>query len=207
MILNLIFKKPKTFWIIAIGIFLSYIIVGVGVYLWQSSIVKEAKRNTTTVLAELSQEKMSIEKEATALQKETKSNLEKFKNNEVDFTTAKVGDKLANGMVVKEVIGQHGLIFGGSTVISGNYNYYPNNDSEYPYTAGLVCFTPEQSLILPNTGVGNGEFCFANQDVAKNRYGPIGSHGRATVVIDNFALGLEGVNSADLIKTIELIKK
>lgn len=203
--------------IIWLGIFLSYILVGVGVYLWQSSIVKEAKKEQEGVVRQTLLQQNELSQKATLLQKNTQAQLEKIKNNEIDLATVKAGDKLANGMTVGNVLkeGDKTFVeFTGSIVISGNFNYFnlkQSNDLSSAFYGKICVQADKESLIkipkLDNTW--NGPICFSNTDVAKNRFGPPGNQGKALVAIDNFRLRIGDAypyDEAELIKTIEIIK-
>lgn len=195
------FKKSNAFWIIVTGIFLSYIIVGAGVYLWQHNIVKQAKEKTEKTLMELNQEKLDLERNVADSEKKMQDKLENYKNNVIDLATVKAGDRLANGMVVKKIEPQS-IEFEGKVVISGNY--------EYDTVPGmrLVCLCPDpiSREKLPKIDSLTPEsFCFSNQEIAKNRFGPPGSKGEAVVAIDNYKVTMfDGYAPyAELIKTIE----
>lgn len=204
MFFNKFFKRPNTFWIILVGIFLSYIIVGVGVYLWQNTIVKETKKNKESVVSQVLSEKEKMERETSELRKETEEKLEKYKNNEIDLATAKVGDRLANGMVVTKA-GPYIIEFSGKIVISGNY--------EYDTVPGkkLVCLFPDllskekAPKIYNMDSVDPDQICFSNQEIAKNRFGPPGSKGETVVAVDNYQIACSDgcAHYAELIKTIE----
>jgi len=195
------FKKPNTFWLIVIGIFLSYIIVGVGVYLWQHDIVTQAKIKTENTLTELNQEKLDLENETATLEKSIQDKWENYKNNVIDLETVKVGDKLANGMIVTETDHISAVSFSGSVVLKGEYLFSADKDF---FLYDSVCFKPddESYLILPKMDNDKPAICFSNQDVAKNRYGPRGSQGEATIIIDNFIIKTPFAG-AELIKTIK----
>src|SRR3989339_42993 len=203
--------QSKSGRIIWLGIFLSYILVGVGVYLWQSSIVKEGKKEQENIVNKTLLQQNKLLQEAMLLQKDTQAQLEKIKNNEIDLNTVKIGDKLANGMTVGNILkeGEKKFVeFTGSIVVSGDFNYFNLKKSDDPFSAyyGKICLQPDkESLIkIPKIESESIPLCFSNVDIAKNRFGPPGNQGKAIVAIDNFRLRLGDAfpfDEAELIKT------
>ncbi|MCX6779358.1 MAG: hypothetical protein NTU97_03955, partial [Candidatus Magasanikbacteria bacterium] len=121
--------------------------------------------------------------------------------NVIDLQNFKVGDVLPNGM---KIVNMNPVTFSGKVVVSGKYNY--SNDKLEPLY-NLVCVEPNQEflILLPRLpGTSNTNFCFSNQEVVKNKYGPRGSSGEAMVVIDNYGFNSSGNEFfAELIKTLE----
>ncbi|MBI5728419.1 MAG: hypothetical protein HY984_01550, partial [Candidatus Magasanikbacteria bacterium] len=171
------------------------------------------------IITDLTEEKAGLETALSKTEEMSQDNLERLKNNEIDIGTLKIGDKLPNGMAVASVapageesgVADHWrAVFKGKAVISGEYFYTKDGN---PLTDGQVCFKPdeESEKVLPKiNGAGienrNGVLCFSNQETTKLRYGPLGSRGQATIVIDNFELSASpagNFSAAELIKTIE----
>lgn len=205
--LDKFFKKPNTNWVIWIGVFLSYIIVGLGVYLWQNSIVDISKKNEKNIITQtLNQQKKNVEETAT-LQKNIQSQIEKIKNNQIDFNLVKAGDRLPNGMTAGNIFqqGENKFIeFTGSIVISGNF--FSNETIK-----GKICLNlnEESSIKVPKISEATKPLCFTNTEIAKIRFGALGSKGSAEVVIDNFRLRIGDTvpfDEAELIKTLEINK-
>jgi len=213
---NKIFQKPNSGWIVWLGIFFSYIIVGVGVYLWQSSIVQESKKEQAVVVNQTLLQQNKLAQDTAVLQKDIQAQLEKVKNNEIDLATIKIGDKLANGMVVGNIIKDKEktyIEFAGGIVISGNFNYFNSKQSNDFSSAfyGKICVELDKESLsrIPKVDNQVKPLCFFNVDVAKGRFGPPGNSGKTLVAIDNYRLRVGDVypfDEAELIKTIEIIK-
>lgn len=196
------FKKPKGFWIIAVGIFLSYIIVGYGVYLWQNPIAQETESLKDQNIKQLIQKSSELEQNIKDNEDKFNTQKELYQNNVVSSDDLKVGDKLANGMVVAQIDNKQ-TFFSGPIVISGNYSY-----DKVPGSQQVCVKLDSKSNVLAPKVFKDEEInlCFTNQDVAKSKFGPMGSTGLTTVIIDNYMIGVAGggmYNTADLIKVLE----
>jgi len=199
------FKKPKTFWFIAVGIFASYIIVGIGVYVWQSSLVKETKRVEERIVASVLSKKEKIQNEMEKLSMDSVEKFYRFQNNWIDFETIKVSDRIANGMVVKKILNDNVVEFSGQVVVSGKFVY--SNTTAAP-SYNRICVEPDENSFIKMPKMENKlkSFCFSNIEIAKNRFGPSGASGSAIVVMDNYILTKDLFDEAELIKTVEIIK-
>ncbi|HPV70315.1 MAG TPA: hypothetical protein PKY08_00190 [Candidatus Magasanikbacteria bacterium] len=205
--LDKIFKKPNTNWVIWVGVFLSYIIVGLGVYLWQNSAVDESKKNEENIIVQtLTQQKKNTE-ETALLQKNIQGQVEKIKNNQIDIGLIKIGDTLPNGMTVGNIFQQENkkfIEFTGSIVVSGNFVYGET-------LKGKICLNLDKESIIkvPKTGEVAKPLCFTNTELAQVRFGSPGSTGEAEVVVDSFRLRIGDpipFDEVELIKTLEINK-
>ncbi len=98
----------------------------------------------------------------------------------------KVGDKIGD-MTVNSV-DDSGVGFNGEVLISGKYKYGIEDKNQS--LAYMVCFYPDSySLkLIPKevNSASHGWFCFDDQKLAKERFEPEGSSGRAEITIDNY---------------------
>lgn len=199
------FKKPKGFWIIAVGIFLSYLIVGYGVYLWQNPIAQEKESLKDQNIKQLLQKSSNLEQNIKENEDKFNSQKELYQNNVIssDIGGVKVGDKLANGMIVA-LADNRKWFFSGPIVVSGNYLYDKVSGSHQV----CVKLDSKSNVLAPKVFMDEVvDLCFLNQDVAKRRFGSIGSSGITTVIIDNYMVDNSAggfAYGADLIKVLEI---
>jgi len=99
-----------------------------------------------------------------------------------------------------------GAVFKGNKTLTGTYNYYGDDQ---PFVYDAVCFTPdeESSKNLPQLqGDTQSDFCFFNQDFAQKYFGPKGSSGKATIIIDEYDMfdyPIEGGYSANFVRLVK----
>ena len=85
--------------------------------------------------------------------------------------------------------------FKGQVQITGNYFFSGPMGAETVEDLDAVCMSEldEQSLNRlprPTSKSNDTWFCFDNSDYAFEQFGPIGSKGRATIVIDNYTINI-----------------
>lgn len=146
------------------------------------------------------------------------------KDNEFKLADAKVGDVVAE-MTVKFIGSFEGydippvylsvdalsIGFTGETTITGTYH----NNKIDPQTGfgGEVCFDSldEQSKDKIPSIVWLYEeytnFCFSNQDLAKENFNPEGSEGVATIVIDEYVINKAPAEVTDKARLVKVISK
>ncbi|MGL5831241.1 MAG: hypothetical protein ACRCZE_03770 [Candidatus Altimarinota bacterium] len=101
--------------------------------------------------------------------------------------------------------------FAGTVELTGTYNYY--NDQQ-AFLANQVCFTSldEASLAklpleMERLELPEQQFCFENQDLARQSFGPKGSSGQATIQISSYSSNNSGLQAYPLIELAKVISK
>lgn len=116
------------------------------------------------------------------------------------ISKSKVGDVI-NGMRVVSIgprrfgdVGEYNLddlhvVFSGETVLTGEYHVF-FNDWNLKDEVGFDVTGKERDRLprLENDKGYDTGFCFTNSDYAKKFFGPVNSHGTATVVIDGYEI-------------------
>ena len=160
--------------------------------------------NTNTVVSSNTNNTLGVENELMA-------------SHEYIADQLKVGDKVAR-MTVAAISKKNPEIdlplslnievtFTGQETATGTYTYYKEADSVY--NGNMVCFTDIDEKSRQYIPILQDDeryyFCFINQDFAREQFGPVGSTGIATVVIDNYIdihFPSEGWNTAELVSVV-----
>ncbi|MBI4215641.1 MAG: hypothetical protein HY602_02870 [Parcubacteria group bacterium] len=141
------------------------------------------------------------------------------KENEFDIEEAKVGDIIA-GWVIESIepynpklfpqfsLRENSKIkFKGKTSLSGVYHYY---GSDYiGYLKNTVCFDNLDTFSILKVPQMAGRkipvwFCFSNQELAKKWFGPPGSTGIATIVIDYYEMNTYPSEVWDIARLVDV---
>lgn len=131
---------------------------------------------------------------------------EKELPNPFDVNSARVNDKVC-GMTIKEITDNANIIhFSGQVTISGEFKH---EDDEI-YFGKIISFIPDDSsiLIIPKLKDDNRLvwFVFSNYEEASKELGRLGCEGEATIVIDEYMIdanAIETYNEAKLVKVID----
>ena len=128
-------------------------------------------------------------------------------SNDFEIEQIQQGDKVRDMVLVKKspydseitdkipVSSNLTMQFKGQVQITGNHFFSGSMGAETIEDLDEVCMSEldEQSLNRlprPNGKSNDTWFCFDNSDYAFKQFGPIGSKGRATVVIDNYTINI-----------------
>jgi hypothetical protein len=135
--------------------------------------------------------------------------------NEFDLLTAQVGDEVMGMEIVELETPGNGqyypseITFKGQAEVTGDYTYHEESDA---FLAGSVCLrnlTQESLEKLPTimgTSADNIWFCFKNEE-AQAEFGPQGSTGTATVVIDDYYIPLIESEVWKMATLVEVVEK
>lgn len=138
-----------------------------------------------------------------------------LEKNAFDLAHAKVGDEVAGMKIAQLDLAEKSLLpwgskvtFKGQTEVTGEYTYY---DDDEPFLGGNVCLRnlTEESLDQLPKVIGDSRdvwFCFSNFEEAQAEFGPAGSTGTATVMIDDYYIPMiegEAWKVATLVKVVE----
>lgn len=127
-----------------------------------------------------------------------------------DKLTIKIGDQISEMVVVRtsESYSNNVIQFKGQVTISGTYTV--NEENDYFYVP--VSFIPDNQSVskLPKMKQDSRYIWFAftnDADQIKKAFGPVGSSGKATIVIDDYNIDCrptETCNTAKLVKVVEI---
>lgn len=215
--------------ILIISIILTALIVGGGMFVWHQSVVnssgKVEYRKYKVALEEiltLRDKVENLEGEQERLNQRIDDYKALLKSEKLEqpnyfsFDNIEVGDEIA-GMKIEAInIAREGYIdfsfenvaisFSGETELTGTYNYY---DDDVAFLYDSVCFDVDEDSYskMPRMVENDRDpwFCFYDQGKAKEAFGPKGSSGKATIIIDDYAFisyPSEGSDGARLVKVI-----
>lgn len=147
------------------------------------------------------------------------------KSNEFRLMDVKEGSKV-DGMTVKSIepfdknnadenskniyVNNVAIKFSGETSITGTYDYREANPAAQ--AGDLVCFyglNEASRARIPSLlwSDQDARFCFSNQDAAKEAFGPVGSTGKATIVIDDYTINKLPANIVDVARLVRVEQK
>lgn len=101
--------------------------------------------------------------------------------------------------------------FAGAVQLNGTYTYY---DDQEQFLADQVCFSELDAaslaklpLEIERLELQDYQFCFENQDLAKQAFSPKGSIGKATIEISSYSSNNAGLEAYPLLKLEKVISK
>lgn len=128
------------------------------------------------------------------------------------MTVTSVNDTEHRAALQKNGFSATEVRFEGQQTITGKYTYYDQVEDSAVYNPShTVQFyaTPSDQLPFGDvnyTSSKSGFVCFENEEFAKSSFGPVGSSGTATVVINNYRLFYEvseGCSQAELVSVVQ----
>lgn len=144
----------------------------------------------------------------------------RFTDNGYKIETLQAGDTVA-GMTVEEINWQgkeeqlqegqvpdgFSVQFSGTATLSGEYYYFDDTGM----LGDEVCFGADNFTIinLPRSQVASSYpwLCFSNKEFAQQQFGPEGSEGEATIIIDDYYDIVAGMGGSLKAKLVEVIEK